>query len=636
MSFKKHKRYPYSIEDPVNVGQPRRSDKKKRRIGRYIVLPVIGLLLLCVAGYLFVSLKAKGDGTSFHSFPKHLVAMRFQHNGKEVLLTPDSQVIVNPRDSLHLLEVKTDGWLSWGTKVVGNDLDLRTIREKPVVISDLLPHETFETPKSIEIRVLSGQNLLGKVSFLVQLDSKDWLQKANTTNELDRKIEYLEKAMQENSGNVLVKTQLAGLYFESKKYAEAAKLYKEIDESGKSKSVLERLLSIYQLQNRVDEALAVYLDLMKLSEDPECFKEFLHYLQKHKAKDDALKFLEKNQQAIPKTFQSSLLLVMADLSTQLKNWSKAASSYEKVIKAGVKDPDVLYNLAVSYQHGDDPDRAISALERYLQKNPGDMKSRMQLGELQEKKGDIPQARKTYETLLQKNPQNKDALVRLLALLEKSNDKAGLLSTYEKLAQLQPKNKTVRFNLAVLYYEAKNWPKATGAFESVMAIDPKDVEARKYLLDLYRKQKDQGSELNMLQSLARAEPNNTSHCDAIYAAYRQKKDYKGLVSFFRDLSAKRPDSIQLHNYLLFGLLETGDIKGAQSEIEQLIRLQPKDKKLYKKAADLYENSGDNENALKKFEQLLKLDPKDKEAQENYLRLRMITMSKKKPSPPADPD
>ncbi len=622
--------YSYDIDEPIAGARPiRRPAKSGRGVGRYIALALAVLLVVGGGAYWAISSKTESGDSSFVVFPEQLLAMRFQHNGKEVLLTPGSQVMVNPKDSIQLLEVKTDGWLTWGTKIVATDMDIEAIRAKSSVIKDIWPEETFEAPKSIEIQVFSGEKSLGAVTFLAQLDAKDWLQKANMTNELDRKVEYLEKALRENSGNVLVKTQLAGLYFESKKYNEAAKLYREIDESGKSKSILERLLSIYQLQNRQDEALSIYLDLLKLSEDPEVFKDFLQYLQKQKSREDAVKFLEKRQQDIPRAFHSSLNLVMADLNTQSKNWSKAAAAYEKVIKSGVKDPDVLYNLAVTYQRGDDPERAISALERYLQKNPGDIKSWMQLGALQEKKGTLAQARSTYEAVLQKSPQNKEALVRLIAILEKSNDKAGLIGLYEKLSKAQPKNKTVQFNLAVLYYEAKNWSKASECFENVIAIDPKDAESKKYLLDLYRKQNNGEGELKMLQSMAAADSNNMSNYESIYAAYRDKKDYKGLVSFFREASAKRPDSVQLHNYLLFGLLEMGDKKGAQKELEQLIRLQPKDKKLYKKAADLYENSGDYENALKKFEQLLKMDSKDKEAQDQYLRLKRMTMSKKGP-------
>lgn len=605
-------------------------ERKKKSSWKGFVLLILVLIVLGGSAYVFFGSAPMGGVGSYLPFAKKLVALRFLHNGQEVVLLPDSQCVLNPRDSLQLLEIQTDGWLSWGTNVSSGDMNAKALWNKAVVIKDLFPEETFEAPKSVEIMALLWNRPMGKVTFLVQLDSRDWVQKANATSDIDRKTFFLERALQENPGNVLVKTQLAGLYFENKKYDDAAKLYKEIDASGKSKSISERLLSVYQIQNRVDEALMVYLDLFKLSDDADTFKEFLQYIQKKKSKDDAARFLEKHQQEIPKAFQSSLMLFMADLNTQTKNWSKAAASYEKAIKAGVKDPDVLYNLAVTYQQSEDPDKAIQALERYLQKNPGDVKSWLQLGDLQEKKGDAQKARATYEAILQKNPQNKEALLRLVAILEKAKDKTALQGAYEKLAAQQPKNKTVQYNLGVLYYDAKKLDKATTCFEAVASIDSKDVESRKYLLDLYRRQKNDKAAMGMLQALAQLDPKSTSYYDTIFKSYDEKKDYKGMAAFFRNASDQRPDSVALHNYVLYAALKVGDKKGAVKELDQLSKLQPKEKKYLRQAANLCETSGDYAEALKKLDQLLKLDPKDKEAKDDYLRIKMQVLGKKKPS------
>lgn len=624
MSSKRRGGYPYILSD--SVGQPR-DGKKRRGLGRLIVL-----VLLAVAAVVAVwqlGSKAVGGLGSFTPFPNKLIALRFLHNGQEVILLPDSQCVLNPRDTLKLLDIQTDGWVSWGAKVVSTDVDIRSIKRKGVVIRDLFPEESFETAKNVEFRVLLWNRFIGKVSFLIQLDAKDWLQKANAASDADRKIFCLDKALIENPGNVLVKTQLAGLYFENKNYDEAGRLYREINEAGKSKSILERLLTVYQLQNKVDDALGVYLDLVALSpDDTEFFKEFLHYLQKRKAKHEAAKFLEKHQEQIPNSFQSPLLLFMADLNTQTKNWSEAAKSYEKAIKSGVKDPDVLYNLAVTYQQSDDPDKAIQTMERYLQKNPGDIKSWMQLADLYEKKGSPAKARSVYETVLQRSPQNRDALVRLVAILEKSNDKIALRTAYERLAQIQPKNKTIQYNLAILYYQSKKWDKAADAFETLASIDANDIESRKYLLDIYRKQKDKKKEMAMLHTLAQLNPKSGVYYDALFKSHDEEKDYKGMAAVFKSICEKQADSAQAHNYLLYALLKLGDNKGALKELEQLIRLQPKEKKYLRQAANLYESQGNFADAAKKIDQLIKLDPKDRAAQDDYLRLRRLVIGKKK--------
>ncbi|MEN6436963.1 MAG: tetratricopeptide repeat protein [Syntrophobacter sp.] len=619
--------YPYG--SPGSIYRGHQGKEPKRGVSPVLIALIIAIVLGLAGGGVF--LVTREDAlASLAIFPKKLSALRFQHNTQEVLLLPDQQVIVNPRDSFQLLQIKTDGWLSWGTRLVSADMDVRKMTKNPAVIRDLFPQESFETPRTVELRALLWNREIGKVSLLIQLDAKDWLQKANSTSDVEKRIGYLEKALRENASNILVKTQLAGLYFDTKRYADAARLYKEIDESGKSKNISERLLTVYQLMNRVDDALRVYIDLLKIAEEQQTFKEFIAFLKKRKSKDEAEKFLERNQQEIPKAFQPAVLLTIAELSSDTKNWSRAAASYEKALKAGVKDSDVLYNLFVTYKRNDDIDKAASALERYLQKNSGDIESWLQLGELYEKKGNNSQARATYESVLQKSPQNKEALSRLIVILEKTNDKLALLGVYEKLAQMQPKNRTLQNNLAILYYESKRYDKAIACFQSVASLDAKDIQSRKYLLDIYRKLRNEKGELSILQELAKMDPGSSGYQDALFKYYDDKKDYKGMTAYFRDVLEHNQDSVALHKYQLYAAMKLGDKKAAARELDQLARLQPKDKTHLRKAADLYESSGNYAEALKKLDMLLKLDPKDKQAKDDYLRLKMQAIGgKKKP-------
>ncbi len=620
--------YPYG-----SPGSFYRGGKKKEpesgTSNRFALILVSVFLIVAVAGVVFIATR-EGGFSSFLPFAKKLVALRFQHNGQEVILLPDQQVVVNPRDSLQLVQIKTDGFLSWGTRVVSAEIDVRKITKNPATIRELFSNETFENPTPIELRALLWNRPIGKVSLLVQLDAKDWLQKANSTSDVDKRISYLEKALHENQSNILVKTQLAGLYFDTKRYSEAARLYKEIDESGKSKNISERLLLVYQIMNKADDALRVYIDLLKISEEQQTFKEFISYLKKRKSKEEAEKFLEKYQHEIPKAFQSSVLLTLAELSSDTKNWSRAAATYERAIKAGVKDSDVLYNLFVTYKKNDDIEKATQALDRYLEKNPGDIESRLQLGELYEKKGQISQAKASYEAVLQKNPQHKEALTHLIAILEKSNDKAALQGVYERLAQMQPKNRTLQYNLAVMYYEAKKYDRAITCFQIAAALDPKDIQSRKYLLDIHRKLRNEKGELDVLHELAKMDPKNSAYQNALFKYYDDKKDYKGMSAFFKEASEQNPESVLLHTFQLHAAMKLGDKKAAARELEGLIKLQPKEKIYLRKAADLHESTGDYAEALKKLDILLKLDPKDKQAKDDYMRLKMLSMNKKKPS------
>ena len=621
--------YPYGSPGSFYRGGGEK-EKKPQSSSRVLIIAVVVLVLALGAACAFFIARG-GAISALTIFPSKLVALHFQHNGQELLLLPDSQVIVNPRDSLQLLQVRTDGWLSWGTKVVSSDVDVKAISRKPgVTIKDLFPQESFETPKLVELRVLLWNRPIGKVSLLVQLDYKDWLHRANTSADMDKRIAYLEKALGDNGSNILLKTQLAGLYFDSKRYADAAHLYQEIDESGKSRNISEKLLVVYQIMNKTDEALQVYLDLLKLTEEQQTFREFLAYLKNKKSSDLAGKFLEKHEREIPHSFRSQVLVEIAQLASDGKDWQKAASAWERAEKAGVMDSNVQYNLAVTLLRNGKTDEAIVEFEKYLHKNSNDVKTWLLLADLYEKKGNHAQAMACYESVVQKNPHNKEALISLIPILEKMDDKSGQIANYEKLLQMEPNNRKYLFNAAMLYMDQKKYDKAQAHLYSIASMDPKDVESRKQLLVIYQKLRNDKGEIQVRQELARLDPKNPAGLDSVYKYYEDRKDFKGMQAYFRALAEKDPDSSSLHKYLLQAATKLGDKKAALHELEHLIRLQPKEKRYYRLAADLYEETGNYAEASKKLEAILKIDFRDQRAREDYERLK-VEQLKKAPQP-----
>jgi len=247
---------------PVRPVKGRRPSRKSLYLAVLVIILVVGVaLLFTTRGSLRQSL------LRILPVPQQLLSIQLLHNDKEISLEANSELVLNPRDTLRIVHVKTDGWFQWGTRLVAPDFSTESIRKQAVSIEKLLPQETFEAPRQLPIQALWWDQLLGQVTLVVQLDARDWMQKALSATDLERKIGYLKNVLQENPGNVLAKSQLASLYLETKKYAQAAQLYEEIAEKGKSRELLEKLLLAYQQQGKVDQALMVYLDL------PDCFED---------------------------------------------------------------------------------------------------------------------------------------------------------------------------------------------------------------------------------------------------------------------------------------------------------------------------------------------------------------------------
>ncbi len=163
MANRRRGSYPYSTERPFSQPAIRRPPVKKKKRRRFpLVMMVLLLILVGSTLTLVFSEAARHAVISVMPFPKKLVALRLQLNGKEVILMPGSQCVLNPRDSIQLLEVQTDGWVSWGTRVTAPELDAARMRKEPVAFKDLMPQESFETPKTIEFKPHRGVAPLGR------------------------------------------------------------------------------------------------------------------------------------------------------------------------------------------------------------------------------------------------------------------------------------------------------------------------------------------------------------------------------------------------------------------------------------------------------------------------------------------
>lgn len=606
--------YPYGSAGYYSGRKDSEKNQRPSGHGRFIVLFALALALLVAALVFFVP---KGN-----IFPTRLKALGFLNNGRELLLTPGSQVVVNPRDTLQLTAVKTNGWLSWGTRVVSPQVDLRPVTTNPgVVIRDLFPGESFETPKSLQFDVLSWNKQIGQVTFLVQLDYKDWLNKANATPDLDLRIDYLQKALADNSSNILIKTQLAGLYFDIKNYKEAEKLYRDINQAGESKDISEKLLLIYQITNKTGPALHVYLDLMKMNGDSQTFTDFLAYLKKKKSVSQAQSFLARHMRDIPAAFRSQAMVEIAELAGAHKDWQTAAKAWQSAQRAGMQSSDVQYNLAVTLMRTGKTDQAIAAFEQFLKKNPNDMKTLGLVAGLCVKAGKFAQARAAYESMAQKNPRDPQPLVSLVALAQKTNDLPAQIDGYQKLLKIDPNNRKYLSNLATLYIQMKKYDKAVGPLKALASSDPHNVQVQKQLLAVYQKLNDPKGQARVRLQIAKLNPDDSGNLDTLYRSYAQKKDYKGMQAFFRPIAAKNPNSVNVHKYLLEAATKLGDNKAALHELEQLIRLQPKQIEYHRLAAYLYEKQGNYQAAATQLKAVLNIDFKDQKAQQDYERVKL---------------
>ncbi|MEJ5349430.1 MAG: tetratricopeptide repeat protein [Desulfosoma sp.] len=623
MMFRKHTQS--RSEKTASLFRPRRKKSGSSATFKVMAASLAGLAILVSAGSYWNLLDPV---LAKLPVPHRLQAIELEVNGNLEEMLADTEKVFNPRDAVRLLGVKTDGWFSWGVKVVSADVDFRQWTKKPEVLRDLMPEESFETPKRLNLEVIWMGKSLGGVRLLVQLDAKDWLSKAQEAGSREERIRYLERVLEADPRNVLVKTQLAGLYAEAGRDGDAERLYEEVLELGRSRPVLERLIAVYKKEKKYANAVEASLDLLELANDPQVFQDVVRYLQNQVPTKEALKLLKQYTSKVPGAYRGSWHLVRADLATKAESWAEAAQAYESAMAAGVRDPNIHYNLSVVRTKSGDLDQAAQDLEKYLKANPGDVTNWLKLAAMYEKAGEESKALKVYQDLVAKNPSEKRALVRLAALLEKSGDKNELLKVYQNLAQLEPQDRVIQWNLAMLLYDTKQWDKATAAFEKCAALSPDDPKPLKYLLDLYQKSKNASKQMEVLQKLIALDKDNLAYYDALFVLYDQAKNYDAIIKVFEEASKKYPKVTAFHQYLLYGALKKGQKQKALEALEELCRLEPKEVKYFKQAAQIHESLGQFSKALEKIKRVLEINPNDAAAKDDYIRLRLLLAAPKK--------
>ncbi|MBZ4659515.1 MAG: tetratricopeptide repeat protein [Desulfacinum sp.] len=615
----------YVRDYETSLFRPRRRKSRAKTFFKWVF--VVGLVAAGV--FWFQETPQLTDRVLRHlPVPHTLVSLQVEINGKPERLPAGAQRTVHPRDRLKVVQVETDGWIRWGLELAAGEQPWPEGPDASLTLKELLPAEEFESPVTVPLRVRWFDRELGSVRFTAKLGAKDWLQKAASAGSPDEKARYLEQALAEDPGNALARTQLASLYAEQGRLAEAEKLYGEILQMGRSRPVLERLVDVYKKQKKHDAVLKTYLELLRLTDDPGVFESLLTYLNKNLSPKNALAFLEKNLQEVPARYRGPWHLVRAELASRQKRWGEAAAAYEATLKAGVKDPNIHYNLSVVKAKTGDLRSAAADLEKYLQANPTDEANRMKLAALYERLGEGDKARTIYQQVIEKNPKQKTALVRLVALLDKAGDKKEQLKAYEMLSALEPENAVVHYNRALLYYELEQWEKAEEAFEKAAKLEPANPEPLRYLLALYQKRKDAEGQVRILRRLIELDKDNLSYYDTLFVLYDQAKNYDAIVEIFEKAAQQHPQVAAFHQYVLYGALKKGNQKKALRSLEQLSRLMPKEVKYLRQAARIHESLGQYEEALEKTKRILDVSPGDEEAKQDYLRLKLLLLGSKK--------
>jgi tetratricopeptide (TPR) repeat protein len=458
-------------------------------------------------------------------------------------------------------------------------------------------------------------------------------------------IAFFRRALQIDSSNAGVTTQLVGLLIQDGQVQEGEKLAQDLINRDKTYGpVYDVLYSLYSTTGR--GAAAENILKVKVRNNPKeptyIVQLARHYyrLQETAEMNGALQQLITN----PTDFPQGRLWV-GDYYQGLNNYAEALRYYQDgartthdekdkrvyqtrvavslvslgkkaealpvvaaVLRAHPDDEEALHlhaDLLLSIGKAQDADTAAKEFQILSDKHPNDAALRLQLGRAYRLKGDLPAAREQFQASLTKGPDLVDARYELAEIdLKQAHPEEALIQAGEILKR-RPGDPHARLLNARAMIDSGAFKQASVELTKLMQDDPKDTEAQfqmGVLAIMQGKPKDAIVILNKFPG----DPRAIVGLATAYSFERQLDKAREVV--YEGLK-KWPDSPILIEKNATLQAMSGNYDVAIAQFQQLLNKEPKSVGLRRRMGDIYQLKGDQEKAIVLYQQANELAPGD---------------------------
>ncbi len=543
-------------------------------------------------------------------------------NGEPLKLLQGETAKFHPSDICKIQEYSTNICFNYGIRLVSTGMDITGLLYEESALSDILHDKDILNTHHVLVEVKYEAEVVGSVELIIEPNVNDWIDKAKRSIGSERKIAVLERAVNSGFDDRQITDMLADEYLAVSEWNKAAALLEKIAGESEDQDVLLKLLNLYETVKNKGKTIDTIKRLIKLNPDDISLKYKLAEIYENSGKvNDAIDEYNSLLEKAPKEDLAWIYKTLGYLYNS-KKWPKnAIKNYLKALELDKEDINLYYNLSELYERTGDMSTSRKFLDMAIEKQPGDVESRLKMAEGLIKKDQYTNAEPYLKEVLKAKPDSIEALLMLAEVEEVRGNKKQLKVYYKKILSLVPDNKTVIFNLGVLEYETKSYKSAKDYFLKYLKAKPNDTDAGEYLFDIYRKEKDDKSAYSQAVKILDKDPKKKQYYGFIFDYLNKKKDFKTMAKIMDSGLKKNPDDSDIRKFLVIAYLNTGKEKEAVSLIENSLKKDSKNLPALVQLAELYEKLGRINDALDTYKKILDISPDDEKAQEEYLRLRL---------------
>ena len=376
--------------------------------------------------------------------------------------------------------------------------------------------------------------------------------------------------------------------------------------------VLSNLGFICQAKNRVNEAISLYKQAIKINPN---------YANAHTNLGGLYKDLGQLEQALASTLKSleikpdnpTALLNLGSIYQDLGQLDQGLTSTLKSLEIKPDNPAALTNLGSIYKDLGNLEKALPPTLKSLKLHPNNPAALMNLASIYKDLGNLDQALASALKSLKLKPNNPTTLMNLGSIYKDLGNLEKALASTIKSVELMPDNATALMNLGSIYKDLGNLEKALTSTLKSLELMPDNPTALMNLGSIY---KDLGNSNKALASALKSlelKPDNPTALMNLGSIYKDLGNLdKALSSTFKSLKLK-PDNPT-------ALMNLGGIYADLGKLDQAITYSLKSLKIEPNNPTALMNLGIN------YETLNMLD----KALENYMLSAALIDRKKEES------
>ena len=267
----------------------------------------------------------------------------------------------------------------------------------------------------------------------------------------------------------------------------------------------------------------------------------------------------------------SVLINLAETFAGEKNWPEAEKALENALKLNPRYTEALAQLVALWYSQKQQAKAFARVRDYIAKFPDDANGHYIIGELElnDKRYDEAEAELSRATEL--DSRMVMAYVQLGRLQQARGNLDGAITRYQKALSLRPKSAALNIMLGDLYQTKGDLATAGHYYQSALTLDPESGVAANDLAWVDAQQnEDLDAALGLAQKAKQLLPEVDAVSDTLAWVYYKKGMYGPAIPLLQECVNTSPTHTTYHYHLGMVLLAEGDKAKSREQLEAALK------------------------------------------------------------------